>query len=391
MTTAIKSCAQCRTVLLPGQSRCLVCGADSAELTRPCPRCGHATPLTARFCTQCGQALREPAAAGPEPVAESVTEAEFVKVRNPGARFYAGIGGTVMVLLALVSIHSFVAATFFTPQRAVAGYFDALAARDAPAALSYLEPIQVDGVLLTDAVLRHEGYRPPENIAVGDVPAEGDRRVVPVGFELDGRSYRIEVIARRAGTRTLGVFRGWVVEGGLLPLAVRPERIRPVVNGVAVPDNLIGPLAVFPGQYRVGIADNPLFQAKEATATVAGQGGGARLAPALKDSARSEIESQVKSYLDGCARSTDLRPPGCPFAVPAGTTGTGVKWTITAYPQLAFTLNPETGEVSVRTGRDGRADATGTSSDGTAFARSVGFRVTGTAALAGGKVSFTAR
>ena len=48
------------------------------------------------------------------------------------------------------------AATFFTPQRAVTGYFDALAASDARLALSYLAPLQVDGLLLTDAVLKHE-------------------------------------------------------------------------------------------------------------------------------------------------------------------------------------------------------------------------------------------
>ena len=388
MTTAIHSCAHCRTVLLPGQSQCLVCGADPDVPTRPCPVCGHAAPLSARFCTQCGQALREPTATVPEPV----TEAEFVKVRNPGTKVYAGIGGTVVLLLALISLHSFVAATFFTPQRAVTGYFDALAARDARAALSYLEPIQVDGVLLTDEVLKHEGYRPPENITVGDVPAEGDRRLVPVGFELDGKSYRLQVFARRADTRTLGVFRGWMVEGGLLTLGIAaPAGARPAVNGVAVPDSTVGPLAAFPGQYRVGIADNPLLQARETVATVTGRGGEVRLSPTLKDSVRTEIEAQVRSYVDGCARSAELKPQGCPFAVTAPSLVSGVRWTIATYPTLALSINAQTGAVSVSTGREGRADATGTLSDGTAFSRSDPFRVSGTAALADGKVKFTAR
>lgn len=388
MTTAIQSCAQCRTVLLPGQSQCLMCGAQSREPTHPCPACAHAAPLSARFCTRCGQPLREQTVTPPE----QVTEAEFVKVRNPGTRFYAIAGGTAVLLLALVSVHSFVAATFFTPQRAVTGYFDALAARDARLALSYLAPLQVDGLLLTDAVLKHEGYRPPENIAVGDVPAEGDRRVVPVSFEFDGQSHRLTVFARRADARTLGVFRGWVIEGGLLSLQVTVTGgVPPVVNGVAVPESATGPLAVFPGQYRVGLSANPLLQARETTATAAGQSGGVRLAPSLKETARSEIEAQVKSYVDDCARSSSLRPAGCPFAVSTTSPVTGVRWTIATYPTLTLSVDPGTGAVNVTTGREGRADAAGTSSDGTAFARSDGFRVIGTAALLDGKVRFTAR
>jgi hypothetical protein len=324
-----------------------------------------------------------------------VTEAEFVKVRNPGAKVYAAIGGTVVVLLASLSVQSFVAATFFTPQRAVTGYFDALAARDARAALSHLEPRQNEPVLLTDAVLKHEGYRPPENITVGEVAGEGDRRVVPVGFELAGESFRLQVVAHRTETRTMGVFRGWVVEGGLFTLAVTPAGLPLAVNGVALPDGFAGQPAVFPGQYRVGVADNPLYQAPEATATVTGQGGAAvRLSPTLKEPVRAEIDAQVRSYVDGCARSTELKPPRCPFAATTTTTAatvTGVKWAITTQPTLAMSLNAEKGVVNVTTMREGRADVTGTAADGAAFARTVGFRVTGTAALANGKVSFTPR
>lgn len=385
MTTAIQSCAQCRTVLLPGQSQCLVCGAQSREPTRECPVCGHEAPRSARFCTRCGQPLREQAL---PPLPEPVTEPEFVKVRNPGTRFYAIAGGAAALLLVLVSVHSFVAATFFTPQRAVTGYFDALAARDARLALSYLDPLEADGPLLTDAVLRHEGYRPPENIAVGEVPAEGDRRLVPVSFEFDGQPHRLTVFARRAEDRTLGVFRGWVIEGGLLTLRVNATGgVPPVINGVAVPENV----AVFPGRYRMGLAANPLLQAPEITITAAGQSGAGRLVPSLKDSARPEIEASVRSYVDDCARSDSLRPPGCPFSVTSATPVSGVRWTIATYPTLTLSVDPATGAVNVTTAREGRAEVTGTSSGGTAFARTDSFRITGTAALLDGKVRFTTR
>lgn len=388
MTTTIFSCARCRTVLLPGESQCLVCGADSEVPTRPCPVCGHAMPLPARFCTQCGHALQEPTATVPEPV----TEAEFVKVRNPGTKFYAGIGGTVALLLALISIHSFVAATFFTPQRAVTGYLDALAARDARTALSYLEPIHADGLLLTDEVLKHEGYRPPENITVGEVPAEGDRRLVPVGFELDGKSYSWQLFVRRTESRTLGVFQGWLVEGGLLPLAIAaPRGVLPAVNGVTIPQSATGPLFVFPGQYRVGIADHPLLEMKGTIATVADEPAEVRLSPTPKASMRAEVEAAVKSYVDGCARSPELKPQGCPFAVTAPSPVTGVRWNVRAYPRLALSIDPETAMVNVSSEGEGRADATGTLSDGTPFSRSDAFRVSGTAALVDGKVKFTAR
>jgi len=392
MTATIRACAQCRTVLLPGESRCLVCGADSERLTRPCPLCGHEAPLEARFCTQCGQDLQPPPAkAAPSAAAEPVSEPEFVKVRNPGARFYTGFGATVLVLLALVSVQSFVAATFFTPQRAVTGYFDALTARDAGAALSFLAPGEADsgGVLLTDAVLKHEGYQPPLNITVADVPAEGDRRLVPVGFELDGQSFQLQVTVRRAENKTLGVFRGWLVEGGLLTLVIAATGgVQATVNGVAVPENP----TVFPGRYRMGLVDNPLLQVGQTTATVAGPiGGQVRLAPTVKDSARREVETQVRSYVDDCARKPELRPAGCPFAVTAGTDVANVGWTIRSYPALSFNVSPETGSVSVSTEREGRAEATGVLPDGTAFARSDGFRVNGTAALVDGKLSFTSR
>lgn len=391
MRAAIRICAQCRTVLLPGESRCLVCGADSERLTSPCPLCGHEAPLSARFCTQCGYELQPPAASRAAP--QIVTEPEFVKVRNPGTRVYLGIGATVLVVLVLVAVHSFVAATFFTPQRAVTGYFDALAARDAGAALSYLAPGQSGGgELLTDAVLRHEGYRPPLNISVGDVPAEGDRRVVPVGFELDGKPYQLRVVTRRANTRTLGVFRGWLVEDGLLPLnIIGTGGAQATVNGVAVPDLMAGRLAAFPGQYRVGLVDNPLLQVSETTATVAGQGGGVRLSPKVKDSARTEVDAQVRSYVDECARRPELRPLGCPFAVSAGATVIKVKWAVSAYPVLTLTVSQETGALNVSTAREGRAQVTGSFTDDTPFVGTDGFRVNGTAALSGGKVRFTPR
>jgi hypothetical protein len=282
-----------------------------------------------------------------------------------------------------------VGATFFTPQRAVTGFFDALAARDARAALSYLDPAETRSVLLTDEVLKHEGYRPPENISVGEVRAEGDRRSVPVGFELGGKSYSLQVIARRTEARTLGVFRGWVIEGGLLRLAVSPEGLHVTVNGVAA--ETVGPLAVFPGQYSVGIVDNPLFQAKEAVATVTGREAVARLSPALKESARPEIERLVRSYLDGCARSDELKPQGCPFAVSASTSVTRIKWAITLYPPLVYFVDPVADAVRVSSGREGQAETTGISADGTAFTRSSSFRVSGTAALVNGKMSFTPR
>jgi len=388
MTTAITSCAHCRTVLLPGQRQCLVCGAEADEPARTCPACGHAAPVSARFCTRCGHSMQRPAvAATPGPT----TEVEFAKVRNPGAKAYLSIGAAVLVLLALVSAHSFVSATFFTPQRAVTGYFDALAARDAGKALSYLAPIQTSNLLLTDAVLKHEGYGPPANITVGEVPGEGDERVVPVSFELDGKVHRLDVYVRRAESRTFGVFRGWVIGGGLSTVdVVAPRGVRPTINGVAIPESA-RTLPAFPGQYRMGIVDSPMLEVRETTATVTGRHSMIRLIPALKDSVRAEVEAQAKSYVDECAKSAKLEPDGCPFSVFAFSTVTGVKWTITTYPTLTVTVSPETGSVNVGTTREGRADAAGTYSDGTAFSRSDFFRVTGTAVHADGKVRFTPR
>ncbi|HEX6683760.1 MAG TPA: hypothetical protein VF062_13235 [Candidatus Limnocylindrales bacterium] len=314
-------------------------------------------------------------------------------------KVYLGIGAAVLTVLALVSVYSFVSTRFFTPQRTVTGYLDALVAGDADEAMSYLLPVgEGEGtgsewrMLLTSEVLNHEGYREPANIVVGEVTGEEDVRVVPVSFEIDGAEHAMEFTVRRSEAKTLGLFRGWLIDGGLAPLEIFAPAAAPVtVNGVTMPPESGGFLA-FPGGYRVSVVDNPLLQGRDVTAVAVGGGNPVQLTVTLKDSARAEVEAQVKSFVDECAKSTDLEPTGCPFAAFAIEPIANVKWTVTTYPTLNLTVNPQTGTVNVTTTRSGRADVTGTySSDGTAYNRSDTFSVSGTAVVADGKVRLNRR
>jgi len=107
----------------------------------------------------------------------------------------------------------------------------------------------------------------------------------------------------------------------------------------------------------------------------------------LRASARAEIESLVKAYVDDCAKRTELSPRGCPFSSYSFATVTDVKWAIAQYPTIAVELG-RNGTVSVRSQRSGRATVTGKTSGGTTYDGSDTFDIYGTATLTGGRITF---
>jgi hypothetical protein len=300
----------------------------------------------------------------------------------------------------------------FAPETTLSGYFDALSQHDGKSALSYLEegitegPSDNDSGRLQIAPLQGSGYIPPSKLKVeaitetgrttrrgGNPPDLSEYREAQIEYQLDGSPYKATLTLHRQKETTLGVFHRWRIVGGLSSISVAAPAGTPVVvNGQAVPAAQYGyVLAAFVGRYTVAVGDNPLWTAPATTADVGlSHGAEVQLPVQLKASARSDIEAQVRAYLDECARSTELAPDGCPFSTYSFGTVTDVKWTIQRYPTLAIEQTQE-GTLSISTRQSGLASVTGKSSTNSPFSGSDTFYVSGTAELTNSKVHVVIR
>jgi hypothetical protein len=212
-----------------------------------------------------------------------------------------------------------------------------------------------------------------------------------VAYRVAERTVSTIMYLRRDASRAFGVFNRWRVatELSVVRLTV-PAGLTLTVNGEERPaDGMPGVIRAFPGRYTFGAADNPLWGVGEATVDVEpGQTHAVTLQPQLKDSARSEIDTQVRRYLDDCAKQTVLEPPGCPLDAYSFSDVTGVVWKIERYPQYTVEVD-RTGTLRVATSQYGRAVVTGLSPTGNTYRSSPSFSVSGTVTVAGGAIQFT--
>ncbi|WP_018587712.1 zinc ribbon domain-containing protein [Salinispora arenicola] len=426
--TVVQSCARCRTVLIPGQQGCVRCGLTAAEPTRECPACRRPTAVDAQFCPACGEQLRQrspmsaadpatdlvpgtdPAtapASGTDPAAPlAAAPAVFATVRKPRRWVYLLTGVALAVLLTGIAGLYAVQSILYTPGRVVTGYFAALSERDTAAARSFLEeprsespndPGELPLIPMTAS------YQPPSEVVVTSIeelnevelagsPAAAnsdDWRSATVTYLLGDRTHREKLYLHRQERKEKGVFRGWLIYGGINRMAayVGRDGLGVLINGQAVPTREgYARARVFPGVHEVRLADDPLFEAEPEAAEVGLlKPHAVPLMPTLRESARDEVESQVKAYLDECAKSTDLSPDGCPFSWIEIGTSKKVEWTIDAYPKLSFSVGD--GEVAVR-GLLGRVTVAWTGYGGVKHESDLLFHVTGQAAVIDGKVTF---
>jgi hypothetical protein len=323
----------------------------------------------------------------------------FARPRRPGARTYLVLGLVAAVIVGLCGAGYVTQSLMFGPEAAVNGYFDALADRDAKAALGYLVPQyasgdNVDRKLLSDAALKGKGYAPPSDVTIKRVedikipeygtPGGTKQKRAELSFTIGGRTYQTTLVLQRDEQTSYGLFHRWRVLGGLSTLTVDAPYGSPLmINGISSPsrtasDGSAPTRLAFPGRYPVALADNPLLEAEGTTVDVGPEGGRVTMDVRLKDSAQEEAQRQVKAYLDECAESTELEPQGCPFSVYSYGTVTDVKWTIEKYPPVIVDLASE-GFVSVYTDsyEYGVAKVTG-KYDGHTFSQEVTFQVSGT-------------
>jgi hypothetical protein len=259
----------------------------------------------------------------------------------------------------------------FSPQRVTARFFAALAARDAEAALGQLDPETAPaGALLNPVALTSAGYDPPRSAHVDsvDVGERGDTAVARVSFRLGDASAVADLQLVRSG-HSYALFQHWRIQDGVSSVTVNTPVLDQVeVAGIRVAAGTA--VSAFPGTYQARLPDNPLLDAATITVEAAPGAPPGQLEPTVKRSALTEVGKQVTSYLNTCAISTQLVPPGCPFSEPSSVTVTDVKWTISRYPRS--TLQATGDGVRLVTTADGEARVTAQvlNSDGTSFSDS---------------------
>ncbi|RKN34568.1 M48 family metalloprotease [Micromonospora musae] len=256
---------------------------------------------------------------------------------------------------------------FFRPQSAVDGYFDALADRDADAALDLLDPGAVptaDRELLAD-LIRGDGYEPPTDVEITAIEREEETATATISFRLAGTEQQAELRLHRAESATAGLFHGWRLQDGLATVGLPPGRDGLTVNGVPIPSPSEDspPISLLPGVHTASAPGSALSEVPtEKIVLVPGQTTGAAfaLAPVLRPEVTATAQERVRAYLDECAKQTVAAPTGCPFDHSGGTVQK-ISWEILEYPEVVVNLlGPDTARVSTPAEGQGRVRATGT-------------------------------
>jgi hypothetical protein len=142
-----------------------------------------------------------------------------------------------------------------SPDRVVAGYFDALARSDAPAALGYAEVPSGPRTLLTSAVLREQQrIAAIRGVDVLAVDRSGDTARVSVRYELAFRSGSVHVLDAVPVHRSGG---SWRMAAAAVPARLHLAAAqRATLAGGAVPE---GTMLFFPGAVPLHF-DSPYLQ-----------------------------------------------------------------------------------------------------------------------------------
>lgn len=363
----LTACPRCRTVVPPGLVACLRCGHPTEVATRDCPACEGRNDRDARFCARCGHLLDAPAEQPAAPVLPADTTRVFVDHRTHRIQLRGGLAA-FLALAVLIGGLQVAERSYFRPEATVARFFDALLARDSTAARDLLLIGDTSGApLLDSAALRSPGYLPPVDVDVEEAEEVEEDGVATVraGFTLQGERRSATFRLSRDEGRVAGLFHRWRIDDGLDQVIVQASGVESVqVAGAVVPvdqDRSYAMLDALPGGYRVSLPEDPLWEATPVVA-YAGTTGDAdqevTLEPAVKSSARAELDRQVRAHIDDCAKSTVLQPRGCSLHASSWYEVRDVRWKVLRYPEVEVTLG-YAGELTLSTTSEGEATATG--------------------------------
>ncbi len=275
---------------------------------------------------------RPPSASPPSTASAATSPPPLDPVRRRRVIVGVVVGAGILVLaIGGAVVVSVLRTTVFSPQNAVQGYVDDIAAgrfASAFAASAGDFPgntalVSADDVVLTSAV---------DAVRISDPEQIEDYQVVPVSFEVAGERLSGMVTLESVGSRFL-FFDDWRVASGL-EVRAQVSGIDATVGGVAVEARDGVELIAYPGVYPVEprISEWETVTADALTVTDAGGHLIAQTAPSAALTA--EVQRQVDAALDACAASADLSPDGCPMSAFVWGDVRDVSWTITAYPDV---------------------------------------------------------
>ncbi|MET7281897.1 hypothetical protein ABZS29_26935 [Kribbella sp. NPDC005582] len=302
----------------------------------------------------------------------------FVEPWQPTPRAKTIIAVVTAVIVVLSAATYVVQRIWVTPEAAVEGYFGALADRDVSKAASYIEGSST----ATSDIVKSEQYVAPTKVKVGAV--EGDKvKTVKVSFFVGDQPMNAEIPLHRKKELTLGLFRGWALDGDLPSIQISTSAPVDVqVNGKPLPPEAQESrvLQVFPGRYVVSVADNPLIDSTPVAVNAASGENEANLEPKIKADAHAAVDAQIKEYLKGCVTKN---VETCPFT----SSISKQVWRIDTYPTIEVRLD-ESGAVRVETATRGKATVTGTGYGGYATNDSMSFDLSGSVVVDQGKLKF---
>ncbi|GIJ45627.1 hypothetical protein Val02_25130 [Virgisporangium aliadipatigenens] len=318
------------------------------------------------------------------------------------------VATVVLSVLLVCGGYRFVQWVGYTPEKPVEELATALRGGDLDRAVRL---VGCPGRLCQPGALA-EGYQPPSGLTVVAVVGEmsEDTADVAVRYDLAGERRSGTIRVERPEGGPLGEWRIVAgATGAIDPVSETAKQMR--VAAVTVParrpSSARTQITVLFGVYTVaGEETDPLMSSAPAQVPVAGtlaRGGTATVVqPALtvRDTAKAEVERQVRARLDACAAQQVFVPKvggrTCPFEHSRGqlfeADSTQISWKVETYPtvELAVTRTPtaEAPPVSVRTaeGGKGRATVSYVYRGAPAPPVSVEFTVAGSVSVVDGKV-----
>ena len=256
-------------------------------------------------------------------------------------------GGAVLLLVAALIVVTQLNGHMFGPEATVEKYFSELSDGDAEGALEVadVDVPQESRTLLTNDVLGGSKAL-PDDVTVEDAEISGDTATVAVTYDVGGSKGDSTLTLHKAGKKAL-FFDDWALKSpDLLTLTVDTPGLKKVkVNGIDVDsDGSTLSLPAFPGLYTIDLAEKSDLITADAVEVRAFLGDDANmegedtplLAAHPSDAFRSEVDKQVKTLIDSCAKKTVAQPDGCPFgsSLAESYDATGLTWSISSYPTV---------------------------------------------------------
>lgn len=254
-------------------------------------------------------------------------------------------GSAVLAIIAALIVITQVNGNTFSPEAAVEKYFSELSDGDAEGALKMADvdvPSEQRQLLTNDVLSAAKAL--PKDVTVEDAEINGNSATVTATYDVGGSKGTTNFSLHKAGKKAL-FFDDWRLQAPeLFYLSVETPGLNKVkINGIDIETSQSGlALPAFPGMYTIGLSEETdLVSADEieTRAFFAEEGDSEGYEPALlaaqpTDAFRTEVNKQVKTLIDSCAKKTVAQPDGCPFGSYSAESydATNLKWSISSYP-----------------------------------------------------------